>query len=251
MAKVNSNRYRISRARELESLGEILVRENVCQDTSPLYRAASQCRSGSGESWNYDMRRLTFRLSKMRHPIPCCAKEVTLELNVQIGGRCVSEEDDNARDPFEEYQLDIELTGACYEETERLVISSWHLDRVDAGNSICNGLTEFIHPYYHFQFGGRFMRESEEDFGASLILESPRIAHPPMDAVLGIDFVLTNYYDSAKLRFRDQGEYASIIRTAQHRIWRPYVSALSTKWSEASLEEQWPPSHIWPQLILE
>jgi hypothetical protein len=86
------------------------------------------------------------------------------------------------------------------------------------------------------------------DYGTGLILESPRIAHPPMDAILGIDFVLTNYFCSSRLDFREEGDYSNLLRAAQKRIWLPYARALD--WTKRREDNDWAPSRIWPQLSI-
>lgn len=150
-------------------------------------------------------------------------------------------------DPFESLEFNIIITGKHPDDPEKKVISSWHLDRDEENEA--HGKQEFIHPCYHFQYGGRHMQDAS-DYGAALILESPRIAHPPMDAILGIDFVLTNYFNSSRLAFREEGDYSNLLRTAQARIWRPYALALAEEWTERSDGKAWPPTTIWPQLSL-
>ena len=93
------------------------------------------------------------------------------------------------------------------------------------------------------------MWEQEDDFGATLILESPRIAHPPMDAILGIDFVLTNYIKSSDLGFRQENDYQKLLRGAQERLWMPYARALVFAWGPVPNVSEWPFILPWPQLV--
>jgi hypothetical protein len=93
------------------------------------------------------------------------------------------------------------------------------------------------HPRYHFQIGGQKVwdRPSHE-FGSQLILETPRIAHPPLDAILAIDFILANYYSETWSNLLDKdGRYADLVETAQEIFWRPYLFAAASKWNPFSV----------------
>jgi len=218
---------------------------SICSNTYRIYAAAAQCRQASGNSWRYDLEKLSFRLTNLRHTIPKNVTDVLLELTIKVSGDC---DPDNLIDPFESLEFNILITGKARPERKVKVISSWHLDRDEVDEE--DGEQEFIHPCYHFQYGGQHMQNPSLDYGAALILESPRIAHPPMDAILGVDFVLTNYFSSSRLDFREEGDYSNLLRTAQKRIWRPYALALAEEWTERSERKRWPPSRIWPQLSL-
>lgn len=247
MAKrVKPNTFRRDRATELQKLANILLREKICSDIGPLKKAANQCRTGSGSQWSYELKGLSFQLTNLRHTIPQNVKNVNLKLTIKVSGDC---EPGEKSDPFESLEFNIIITGKHPDDPKKKVISSWHLDRDDAAAGEGDGKQEFIHPCYHFQYGGRHMQDGS-DYGTALILESPRIAHPPMDAILGIDFVLTNYFNSSRLDFREEGDYSNLLRAVQERIWRPYALALAAEWSERSENNDWPPNRIWPQLSL-
>ena len=243
--KVKPQTFRRDRAKELQTLANILAREHICFNVGPLNKAVSQCRTGSGSKWSYDLESLSFRLPNFRHTIPQNLKEASLELTLKVSGDC---NPGNVSDPFESLEFNILITGKRCDEPKNEVISSWHLDRDEANEE--DGEQEFIHPCYHFQYGGRYMQDARLDYGAALILESPRIAHPPMDAILGGDFVLTNYFKSSRLAVREEGDYSNLLRAAQERIWRPYALALAEEWTERSERNPWPPTRIWPQLSL-
>lgn len=243
--KIKPKMFRRDRAKELQRLADILAREHICLNVGPLKKAESQCRRASGSKWSYKLERLIFRLTDLRHTIPQNIKQALLELTIKVSGDC---NPGNLSDPFESLEFNILITGKRSDEPKEEVISSWHLDRDEVDEE--DGEQEFIHPCYHFQYGGRHMQDARFDYGAALILESPRIAHPPMDAILGVDFVLTNYFKSSRLDFRERGEYPNLLRAAQERIWRPYALALAQEWTQRSERNPWPPTTIWPQLSL-
>jgi hypothetical protein len=71
-----------------------------------------------------------------------------------------------------------------------------------------------------------------------------------MDAVIGIDFVLTNFFVSSALTFREEGDYRSILRSAHGRIWRPYVHDLALAWQPMASSSDWSSNDkLWPQLL--
>ena len=63
--------------------------------------------------------------------------------------------------------------------------SSWHLDYDN------NNVQDFIHPHFHITWGGNKMKDL--NLGEVLLLPTPRFSYPPMDIVLGVDFILSNF----------------------------------------------------------
>ena len=80
--------------------------------------------------------------------------------------------------------------------------------------------------------GNRLEGRGVDNFGASLILPSPRIAYPPMDVILGIDFILQNYFPLDKIsKLLDESKYREIVFNSQQRLWKPYYISLSSVWN--------------------
>lgn len=106
----------------------------------------------------------------------------------------------------------------------------WHFDRhIPSTKPGCDPLE--IHPLFHFHFGGDSLAEGRivqpQMWGSLLELHAPRIAHPPLDLVLLIDFVLTNFAGNVRRDLiANQKEYEDIIQHAQRRFWCPYKSAM-------------------------
>ncbi len=103
--------------------------------------------------------------------------------------------------------------------------SSWHLDKHDSSKTVSS-----IHPLYHYEFGGSEITKTDGfHFGDFILLDTPRIMHPPLDIVLSIDFILKNFYkyqDHKKLT--SSSTYKKCVQNAQHRLWRPYLISLSS-----------------------
>lgn len=102
---------------------------------------------------------------------------------------------------------------------------SWHLDK--QGDA---PLSNYIHPEYHMTFGGSKLKEKKSNgftFGEGLYFGTPRLMHPPMDFILGIDFILNHYVDSdyAKV-FLEHEKYLDIVEQMKIQLWKPYSLAL-------------------------
>jgi hypothetical protein len=97
------------------------------------------------------------------------------------------------------------------------------------------------------------MWEQIDDYGSVLLPEPPRIAYPPMDAVLAVNFVLANFFGDewrSLVGANGDSEYVKLLTHAQNRFWRPYSQALSAAWKPGPFAKQdWSPAVIWPQLV--
>lgn len=108
---------------------------------------------------------------------------------------------------------------------------SWHLDRCEPNNT---GL-DFLHPQYHLTFGGKkikekLQKETQSDyFGNTLLLNTPRFMHLPMDIILGVDFVLNHYVAKEFSHFFiENKEYQRIVDKMKDFLWKPYALALAS-----------------------
>ena len=118
-------------------------------------------------------------------------------------------------------------------------------------HSSANAGADLVHPVYHFQYGGKKLPKFKE-WDKYVFLDSPRLAHPPLDAVLAIDFVISNYFPGKWRDLRDDGAYTNLIRNAQDRCWRPYSYAVAYQWPPVPpvpAETAWSGEDIWPQLV--
>lgn len=248
MGRVSPAAFRSTRASELDALARILERAEIC-DAYPLKAAAQECRdkgSREGEKWCYTMGPLIFRgLPHPRGARPQDATDLVHSLTVDLVGVC--EDDGYLGDPF--LHLVVEIQGRA-QTGGRPLHSAWHLDRhlVQEGD----GPGEAAHPLYHFQYGGNWMISLQDDemadYGDSLLLGPPRLAHPPMDAIMAVDFVLSNFgLDKRRVLFSDP-EYRRLVVEAQKRVWLPYARILANGWEGSVLHGTWDAALLWPQL---
>lgn len=89
---------------------------------------------------------------------------------------------------------------------------------------------QFIHPYYHFHAGGKFLKEKAP--GSLLQLNTPRLPHPPMDIVLAVNFIICNFYSTKESKFQkemrilDDKDYQELVKRAAKRLYYPYFKEI-------------------------
>jgi len=232
-----------------------LLENGLLYDAKPIYECFVQkCADGS---WAYSLNNLEFRLSTLPGGTvkPNDIAEglsVSILFSIKING-CLANADEIV-DPViggqKDYQFDVILDGeyltADVDVKVGRLFAAWHFDKEpDTVNPY------FFHPIYHATFGGNRMEQLQEqgyNFGNALILPAPRLPHPPMDAVLGIDFILRNYF-SRELHesVTSSLDYKRILFRSQYRLWRPWAMAFASKWNgfQCALAA----NHILPNLM--
>lgn len=246
-----SQSFRNERATELRNLAQILQRKGIVGDPGPLFSAATDCHRDRGNYWGYSLEGLVFRSLGQLKTVPYPINDLSLKLTIDIRGVCSDNVDS---DPFEEYNFQLVIFGSYKKQGDHAtqkVTNSWHLDRHVPTST--ENEPRFLHPHYHLQFGGHVLKETvNEDVqfsGQVLLIDSPRIPFPPLDALLGIDFVLTNFINSGDIRFREQGDYANQLKRMQERLWKSYTIALASRWQPNHNLVPWPCNHLWPQFM--
>lgn len=220
----------------LNFLAQTLRSMKLCKTIKPLSDAVAELNSRkdvAGE-WGYNLQNLIFDINEVpRGTMPNNVKNLQVILNVEIHVKEYG--DDDICNPIiirerngiqEDYSFSLKIRGLS---NQQKVVAHWHLDYDSKKNN------EYIHPDFHLTFGGNGMKEEEDDencvFGKTLILPSPRLFHPPMDAILGIDFVLRNFI---KTNITEEivniSQYKVAVREAQKCLWKPYMLAIARHW---------------------
>lgn len=243
--KINPNNFRSERAHELRQIASILERSAVCENVSAIYSVIEHCKNNcpsGANSWGYDFSKLIFRIDTQKHTQPEDILGLDLELSVSLTGICHNDDYDD--DSILSLAVDFVISGK--RASGGVSFCSWHHDRHIEGTA--DEDTYFAHPHYHFQHGGNKMW-GEGDFGEVLVFESPRIAHPPLDGILAIDYVVSNFCGNKWRKLLDDGEYVNLIKNAQKRLWRPYAVSTASRWCN-DVSSNWLPQNLWPQLIM-
>jgi len=200
---------------DIQQLARILQKEKICSDISPLQKIIGEVKKGG-----YDLQKLQLKIDSVPNNTRPSVTSLEILLNVQIVETIPST--NNICNLVSTYNFSIEIIGKNEGQTVR---SSWHLDFDDALDS------EYLHPNFHLTYGGKKMKSTE--LGNVLLLPTPRISYPPMDAILGVDFVLSNFIKKDTYnRIKDDSQYKSAIKNSQYRLWRPYMLSLAKHWCD-------------------
>lgn len=220
-------------------LSKELKKAKLCIDVKPIDNAVYELNNRKDNTtWGYRLQKLTFNnISTPRGTMPNNIKSIQIVLNVEIHEKGLKSEEiynpiiiDSKKGKEKNYNFSIEIFGFS---DQNKVLSNWHLD---FDSNVSN---EYIHPDFHLTFGGNAMKLDGEDenkiFGKVLLIPSPRLPHPPMDAILGIDFIIKNFVqkDIAKT-IVSNSQYKKVIKSSQERLWRPYMLAISKYWCNFS-----------------
>ena len=238
---MNLRTHQRERSEELRELAGLLVQADLTPDASPLYAAAAACfetprRSAGGQPgqerpyWGYDVSNLEIRLGDLRHlrPRGGCESGLSGLLSVSVQEFIPNEDDCSFEDLFTSIRsigVDFHCESFVASETDLIetVKAAWHLDT----HMFLDVDSHSVHPRFHFQFGGRALDGSP--LSGILLTEEPRIAHPPLDAILAVDFVLSHYCGKSWKEQRDNDErYTRLVSPAFGRYWKTYHKQLYT-----------------------
>lgn len=235
---------------ELYHLAALLSDARICQDTSAINTAAYHCLHYSNEQeWTYQINRLVFELDyppggTLPHGN---LKNLQLIFTISIKGKYITDFK-NICNPFTALTFDLELD--CLDENDQPLFSCWHLDKHIS--VLGNNPPKFTHPEYHFTFGGNKMVEKNLSYGSLFLPPAPRLSYPPMDGVLGIDFILRNYYEKIMVEeILNDPAYIRLVSQAQYRFWRPFSISFASKWfsfPDISIGLDFSHSIIFPEL---
>ncbi len=164
----------------------------------------------------------------------------TLELTFNLNLHGTFQNAIAGKDPFSLYELNIVIFGPSKLSDNRLV-NAIHLDRHDGTQS------NTAHPYYHFQFGGNKLKSSIQNYGQVLILDSPRIMYHPMDLILTMDFIVSNFLPETWKKLKREPVYISTLKEMQKLFLEPYFRSLVNFFDNTP--NQWNHNELCPYLV--
>jgi hypothetical protein len=252
-------------AADLRKLSNVLYTYFPTADISSFERAMTELLNkeripqipdveSDSNHWGYNLSRLIFKFEKTpRHTLPDNCKDLKLILDIKVAGDC--NDLNKMNDPFKWLEFNIVIEGTRFTQDKNIqLLTSYHLDRHIQGGE--DGEAEYPHPLYHFQFGGRKLAEQNGSIetGNLLIFDSPRITHYPMEAILGIDFTLSNFFPQVWSRIKSESsEYLNLIEEYQDLILKPYIHTHASQWKYISENHAnghlWNPTSICPSII--
>jgi hypothetical protein len=223
---------------DLISLSQVLGRNSstVVLNADVLKSAANQCLQDRGGYWEYQIAGLMLNIDAPQKALPKnLGKKLNLTIDLDISGTY----DESSENFFEKLILNVRI-----ETEDGRNMCSWHFDRhiFEEDDQLGDA-----HPLFHFQHGGHEMNELANSLGKVLLLPAPRIASPPMEAVLCIDFLLSNFASGEWKALRTDDTYLRLLQEAQVRLWKPYVERLSGWWAGGKQSKD-SILKLWPQL---
>lgn len=240
---MSNSHFRQKRTTELQRLATALRHSQLSCDLSGFhYSVSDSMDSHSGEdTWGYCTTEVIFKgPDQPSDMVPKGASLSKVALSVKLEGTCNRDEQE---DPLNDLGVNLKLIADS--KDGRKLKLFWYMDRSDSGGSEVNTP---VHPRYHFQFGGS--RAKNLETGEIMMPSVPRIAHPPLDFCLAVDFVLSNFFKEEWIELRQEGDhYYGIVKDSQRRFWKPYASASRRGWDRVSNQHSWQAIQVWPQLI--
>lgn len=203
---------------EIQNIANLLVKKRICKDVSPLIKI-----NGARNQDFIQVDKLLFNIK----PAPRNTRPIVEYLEILLNVTVPIVSFDNTNLNLNRYFFSIDISA--YNKNGEKVKSSWHLDYDDSKD------VEYVHPFFHLTFGGKMMENIE--IGNLLLLPTPRFAYPPMDVILGIDFILSNFLKKDIYNeFTSDSQYRSAVKNAQFKFWRPYMLSLAHFWCKNQCE---------------
>ena len=229
--KVNNNKaFFKARADELNKLYQCLsslFSKDYCELSSLKNAAKTLEEQANGtmtlDEWGYKIENMILPVGDVRNTEPA-----GIVVRVNMGCECRSKVADYNKtcDPFTVYSFHLHVYGDYQGMTY-----SWgmHLEK-----DTSNKPTEW-HPQYHLHcFDGRnemkhALKDTDQKRGM-LYLNVPRLAHYPLDIVLGIGFCLMNFHtkDVFTKLYQQDREFPRLYQASQERILEPYFNAITS-----------------------
>lgn len=246
-------------ANALRKISSIIGKFENNFDKGQIETIAQYCHGldNSQDQWSYYLKdfyfpKKTFKDAKLDKVHPNKAKEFRVILSVKLSGKFTGKIS-NEEDPLIDLSVNVVVTDFSGEFPDN-IFCAWHMDshppegvdedeKDDEGNRK-HKPSPFAHPRYHWQYGGKKIwdaqdakTDKEEFYGSHLLLESPRLAHPPLDAILAIDFILANYYSTTWRAARLDTEYIRVVKEAQKNYWYSYFKSIANNINTINSDE--------------
>jgi len=198
---------------------------------------------GNSNYWGYSVNDIELSIETLKHIKPKGFDNATIYLDINL----VSDyrEWDKINDPFCELSFKVRIKGINNDNKSGIHYFGFHLDRHHESKE-----SNEIHPRYHFQYlqNPFELDENNFDFGSTLHIDTPRIMHYPMDLILGLDFLISNFMPSKYNNLINDRLYVKLIENYQLKIWKPYAHSLANHWSFISNQIQWKSKLLCPTL---
>lgn len=243
--------FRESRANELEIAAKRL--ENIFGNginTTPIYNAidllkskAPTLKDGTTNTnyWGYSIEDLKMPVDTTDHlkPKVVDGKKVELLLNMNLVADFSKW--GSLEDPLLDLRFHVVVRGIS-DKGEHFFC--FHIDRHDPSIK-----TREPHPTYHLQYFNNPNDDAEFDFGSTFHLDTPRILHHPLDFILGLGFITSNFFPMAFEYLMDDGYFPGLYTRYQDCLLKPFYHSISKHWEFDNTQSSFDRFKICPSLV--
>lgn len=230
MKRGNTTSFKNARKREVNDYLGLITPHNIS------YSKLDFKENLPDDLWGYhiDGLRIPIDINTIRHmrPTGFSSAEIIVDLDIESK---ISEWS-NLNDPFTQLSFRTLLKGVN-KITNKNHYLNFHIDRHNGTE------TKEIHPLYHLQYLQNAKNKEKDDFchGDSLQLDIPRMMHFPMELILGVSFVLSNFSPEIYSKLIQERGYHKLSKEYQEKVWRPYINSLNDFWTAQPNNWVWNP----------
>ena len=199
----------------------------IVESTAPLYQLINVLeRTNSSRGLRYTLDSLKFvNVSEQQFICRDAWKAGSLDVRLHVSVSLMPNLDFEFGNVNESV---IEITYEAINNSDKIARGAWHLDC----HGHHSGVPDFIHPSNHIHHGGRKVKDNTQDYGELVLLDAPRLMHPPLDIFLAFDFLLTNFIERRIWQsFREDTRYKELIKLAQVKWWQKYYQQIADYWN--------------------
>lgn len=247
--------FREEKASELLRMVDIIRRNIGGVDTSSVTQAASKLKNSSyiptqrngtrdPETWGYEIENFRLPVSTERHMRPEGVNKLELRLDMAMIADC--KQWMSFGDPLLELNFNVAVRGIKQGNETSTHHLGFHLDRhIETEHD-----SEEPHPIYHIQYCVNPDDDSTFNYGSVLHLDTPRVMHYPMEFILGLGFLTSNFFPMVFDELISDGNYTNLYKKYQEGFWKPYSQTLAAQWPFDNTRITWEPvTSICPLMI--
>lgn len=226
----NTMHFRDERAAQLEQMAKLLEDCIGNINTGPIYQASSQLRDENKilvlkggifnpDVWGYEIEDFEIPLDTLKHVKPLTINSGSVTLNLKVRANVNSWNDMN--DPFLELNFNVNIKGIG----DKVYHFGFHIDRHDMATT-----PNEPHPIYHIQYNLNPNNSKVFDYGSIMYIDTPRLLHFPLDFILGVGFLTSNFFPTAFSLLSEERAFVKLNTQYQERIMKPYFHTLANHW---------------------
>lgn len=243
--------FRTTRATELE-IGAKRLESVFGSDINmtPIYNAiydlktrAPRLKDGSTDTdyWGYSIEDFKIPIDTTKHLKPKNVSNDSVELILNMGVIADFKKWNTLADPLIELNFNVTIRGLSADGEH---FFCFHIDKHDPSVQ-----TNEPHPTYHLQYSANPYDDDCFNYGSTFHLDTPRIIHYPLEFILGVGFLTSNFCPDAFELLMDDGYFQGLYCKYQQSILKPYFHSISNLWKSDGSSIVWDSRQICPSLI--